>query len=108
MSAIQACFLVAATCIFVAAGTASKAWVVSSDGRYLLVATLALYTLGNLVMLRLVRDLGLGIAVSLSSVTQLLALNLIAIGYFGETLTWTQTIGIVLAVIAVALISLGG
>lgn len=108
MSITHACFLIAATVIFIAAGTTSKAWALSSDGRYLLVGVLVLYTLGNLVMLRLVRDLGLGIAISLSSVVQLLAINLIAIGYFQETLTSTQTIGIILAVFAVALISLGG
>ena len=71
-----------------------------------LVATLALYTIGNLIMLRLIRDLGMGVALSLSAVVQLVAVNLVAFAVFGERLSAIQSTGIVLAIISVAMITL--
>ena len=67
---------------------------------------LALYSLGNLIMLRLVRDFGMATAFSLSAVIQLVAVNLIALVYFGERLGIVQGAGVVLAVVAVAMITL--
>ena len=51
-----------------------------------LLLTLALYSAGNLVMLRLVRDFGMASAFSLSAVIQLVAVNVIALAWFGERL----------------------
>jgi multidrug transporter EmrE-like cation transporter len=94
------------TVIFLAAATVAKHWALSpSIGR--LVVTLLLYSLGNLIMLRLVRDFGMATAFSLSAVIQLVAVNLIALVWFGEKLATIQNVGVALAIIAVVLITLG-
>lgn len=94
------------TIIFLVAATVAKNWALSpSAGKLLL--TLALYSLGNLVMLRLVREFGMANAFSLSAVIQLVAVNVIALAWFGERLNALQSGGIVLAIVAVGLITLG-
>ena len=98
--------LAATTIVFLLAASAAKSWALTpSLGR--IVLTLALYTLGNLIMLRLIRTLGMSTAFSISSVIQLLAVNAIAILAFGERLGWIEGIGVVLAIVSVALITLG-
>jgi len=67
---------------------------------------LALYTAGNLIMLRLIREFGMGVALSLSAVIQLVAVNLVAFFWFGERVGAIEGVGIVMAVAAVALITL--
>jgi drug/metabolite transporter (DMT)-like permease len=94
------------TLVFLAAATMAKQWALA-PGMGKLIATLALYTLGNLIMLRLVREFGMASAFSLSAVIQLVAVNLIALVYFGEKLAPIQSLGIVLAIVAVGLITLG-
>lgn len=95
-----------ATLVFIAAASGAKAWALApSVGR--MVLTLLLYSGGNLLMLRLVRQIGMATAFSLSSVLQLIAVNLVAILWFGEKLGWIQGLGIALAVVAVALTTLG-
>lgn len=94
------------TVVFMLAATGAKHWASApSIGKLML--TLALYTIGNLIMLRLIRDFGLGISLSLSAVVQLVAVNAIALAYFGERLNSLQTIGLALAIVSVALITLG-
>jgi len=94
------------TVIFLLAATGAKSWALApSLGK--LVLTLALYTLGNLIMLRLVREFGMSVAFSLSAVIQLVAVNLVALTWFGERLSTAQGVGIALAVAAVAVISFG-
>lgn len=96
----------ASTAIFIAAATAAKGWAMAPGaGRLLL--TLALYTAGNLIMLRLIRDFGMGVALSLSAVIQLVAVNLVAFAWFGERVNAIQGAGIAVAVVAVALVSFG-
>ena len=58
-------------------------------------------------MLRLIRDVGMGVALSLSGVIQLLAVNVIAFSVFGEKVSAVQGAGLTLAVLAVALITVG-
>ncbi len=95
-----------ATVIFLAAATVAKQWALAPHvGR--IVLALALYSAGNLIMLKLVRDFGMATAFSLSAVIQLVAVNLIAIVYFGERLGYVQGAGVVLAVVAVAMITMG-
>ena len=95
-----------ATVIFLLAATVAKQWALAPNlGK--IVLALALYSAGNLVMLRLVRDFGMATAFSLSAVIQLVAVNLIALAYFGEKLGLVQGAGIVLAVVSVAMITLG-
>ncbi len=98
--------LFASTLIFLAAATGAKAWALQ-PGTGKLLLTLGLYTLGNLIMLRLVREFGMSVAFSLSAVIQLIAVNLVAIAWFGEKLSTAQGIGIGLAIAAVAVISFG-
>ena len=98
--------LAASTIIFLLAATGAKSWALAPSMAKL-VLTLALYTLGNLIMLRLVRELGMSVAFSLSAVIQLIAVNIIALAYFGERLSSYQGVGIALAVAAVAVISFG-
>ena len=95
-----------ATVIFLLAATVAKQWALA-PGLGKIVLALALYSLGNLIMLRLVRDFGMATAFSLSAVIQLVAVNLIALAYFGERLGMVQGVGVVLAVAAVAMITLG-
>ncbi len=94
------------TAIFIAAASAAKAWTLA-PGYGKLALTLVLYTLGNLVMLRLIRDFGMGVAISLSAVIQLIAVNLVAFAFFGERVDTVQGAGILLAVLAVALVTAG-
>ena len=96
----------AATVVFIAAASGAKAWALSPSA-FRIAVTLLLYTAGNLLMLRLVRQLGMATAFSLTAVLQLLAVNLVAILWFGEQVGWIEGAGIGLAVLAVALITLG-
>jgi len=99
-------FLLAlSTALFVAAGSVAKSWAISREGNLLLILTLCLYTAGNLVMLRLIRDYGLGIAISLSGVVHVLSINVVAFVIFGERVSPIQTCGLGLAALSIALIS---
>lgn len=98
--------LAASTVIFLVAATVAKSWALA-PGLGKLVLTLLLYSAGNLIMLRLVKDFGMATAFSLSAVIQLVAVNVIALAWFGEQLTMLQSAGIVLAIVAVGLITLG-
>ena len=106
MSMLGALQLGFATVVFLLAATVAKQWALA-PGLGKIVLALALYSLGNLIMLRLVRDFGMATAFSLSAVIQLVAVNLIALAYFGERLGMVQGAGVVLAVAAVAMITLG-
>ena len=105
MSAINLSLLIAATTVFIVAASSAKAWALSNSGWWL-AATLALYTIGNLIILRLVREIGMGAALSLSALVQLVAINVLAVAVFGERITLTQGMGIVLALVAFAMITL--
>ncbi|MBZ9736357.1 hypothetical protein LB515_23875 [Mesorhizobium sp. CA15] len=94
------------TVIFLLAATAAKQWGMAPSLAKLLL-TLALYSAGNLIMLRLVREFGMSVSFSLSAVIQLVAVNVVALAFFGERLNALQAIGMVLAIAAVALITLG-
>jgi drug/metabolite transporter (DMT)-like permease len=94
------------TAIFLLAATAAKHWgLAPSFGK--IVLTLALYSLGNLVMLRLIREFGMSVSFSLSAVIQLVSVNVVALAFFGERVNAVQATGVALAIAAVALITLG-
>jgi small multidrug resistance pump len=61
---------------------------------------------GNLIVIRVVREVGLGPAMSLSAIAQLIVVNLMAVVVFRERLTAAQYLGLALGVVAVALITL--
>lgn len=91
--------------IFVGAAALAKLHAVTPGWPYLLGA-LMLYTVGNLVVIRVVRDAGLGLTMSVSTIAQLIVVNLLALVVFRERLTGPQYLGILLGVVAVALIVL--
>lgn len=94
------------TVIFLLAATVAKQWGISpSLGK--IVLTLGLYSLGNLIMLRLIREFGMSLSFSLSAVIQLVAVNAVALVVYGERLGTLQATGVALAILAVALITLG-
>ncbi|MDX8443656.1 hypothetical protein [Mesorhizobium australafricanum] len=96
----------ASTVMFLLAAAAAKQWgLAPSLGKMLL--TLALYSAGNLIMLRLVREFGMSVSFSLSAVIQLVSVNVVALAFFGERLDALQATGVVLAIAAVAPITLG-
>jgi len=95
-------WLGAAMATFLGAATVSRAYV--DNGKlWVLVASLALYCIGNLMMVKLMREGGLGLAISASSVAQLLIINIIAFFLFGERLTTQQSVGVALGVVSIAL-----
>lgn len=96
--------LCVATAIFIGAASSAKAWSVSPSGGRLLF-TLTLYVVGNLIMMRLLRQVGMGTAFSLTGVLQVVAVNLVAIFVFGERIGLMEGTGIVLAIIGVLLIT---
>lgn len=98
--------LAASTAIYVLAAASAKSWALAPSLPKI-VATLALYTLGNLIMLRLVRLFGMSAAFSLTAVIQLVAINAIAILVFGEKLGPIEGLGVALAIVSVTLIMLG-
>ena len=72
---LQLCF---ATAIFIGAASSAKAWSISpSFGRAIF--TLVLYVIGNLLVMRLLRQVGMAAAFSITAVLQLVAVNLVAI-----------------------------
>ena len=106
MSIAGAVQLGLSTLIFMLAASAAKSWTLAPSALRL-VLVLVLYSVGNLIMLRLIREFGMGVALSLSGIVQLVAVNIVAFTYFGERVGTIQGIGIAVALIAVALITLG-
>jgi small multidrug resistance pump len=98
-------WLFGATSVFLGAATASRAYIGTTNLLYLLLS-MALYIVGNLMMLKLMREGGLGIAVSLSAISQLLLINVIAFLFFGERLNTTQLAGVGLGIVAMGLMLL--
>jgi glucose uptake protein GlcU len=84
--------LAASTLIFLLAATSAKSWALS-PGFAKLAVTLVLYSIGNLIMLRLVREFGMARAFSLSATIQLAAVNIMAMEVFGERLPLMQLTG---------------
>ncbi|MCJ8055224.1 hypothetical protein GB928_010655 [Shinella curvata] len=95
-------WLFGATAVFIGAATSSRAYIGTTNILYLLLS-MALYIVGNLMMLKLMREGGLGLAISLSAITQLLLVNVIAFFFFGERLSQTQLAGVALGILAMGL-----
>lgn len=96
--------LALATGMFILAGAVAKSW--SLDGAALkFAAATLLYMAGNFVMMRLLRQVGMSVAFSLTNVLQLVVLSLIGILVFDERIGLQQGAGIVFAIIGVGLIS---
>jgi drug/metabolite transporter (DMT)-like permease len=96
-------WLAGAMVTFLSAATASRAYV-TTNNVLLLALSLALYCAGNLIMVRLMREGGLGLAISVSAVGQLVLINVIAFVVFGERLTTSQIAGAALGLVAMTLL----
>lgn len=103
MSAQMVLWLAAATAVFLAAASALRHYV-DRPSIWLLAVALVLYSAGNLMMVRIMKESGMAVAVSVSAVLQLLLANLVAIIFFGERPGSLQTSGIALGLISVMLI----
>lgn len=88
--------------IFVSAATASRMYVSTSNVLWVALS-LSLYIVGNLIMIRLMREGGLGLAISISAIAQLVLANVIAFSFFQEKLSPVQMGGIMLGLVAVTL-----
>jgi glucose uptake protein len=95
-------WLAGAMTIFISGATASRAYIATSN-ILILVLSLTLYCIGNLMMVRLMREGGLGLAISASAIVQLIVVNIIAVAVFGERLSTPQLAGVGLGVLAMAL-----
>ncbi|MBL0374510.1 hypothetical protein JJB09_21075 [Rhizobium sp. KVB221] len=95
-------WLLTSSAIFMAAATSSRAYV-STNNVLWVVFSMCLYVTGNLIMLKLMREGGLGLAISISAITQLILVNLIAFSFYGERLSSLQVGGLVLGVAAMVL-----
>lgn len=89
--------------VFLGAASASRAYV-ANPVLVTLLGALALYTIGNLMMLKLMRETGMSVAISISAIGQLVLVNLVAMSFFGERPNGTQLAGIGLGILAMALI----
>jgi glucose uptake protein len=96
-------WLAGAMAVFLSAATASRAYI-STNNIFLLVFSLALYCGGNLMMVRLMREGGLGLAISASAIAQLLLINIIAFAVFDEKLSLTQMAGVGFGIVSMLLL----
>ena len=69
-----------------------------------MVGALALFCLGNYLMVRVMRENGLGLAIALSLIFQLIAITGMAFFYFGERPSPLQMAGLALGVVAITMI----
>ena len=107
MSGVIYAYLAASTAVFMGANALLKTYA-NGAAAWVLAAALALFCLGNFIMVWVMRSGGLGVAISLSAIFQLLAITAMAVLVFGERPTLMQGAGMALGVVAVALIALGG
>jgi small multidrug resistance pump len=103
MSGITFLWLGGAMAVFLTATSALRHYIGTGQVS-VLVGALALYCVGNLIMVRVMRDSGMALSVAVSSILQLVLATVIAVAIFGERPTGLQWAGIAIGVLAVALI----
>jgi glucose uptake protein len=97
--------LAIAIVIFLVAASVSRIY--ATDGRlFIIVIAMVLYVIGNLLMVQIMREVGLGIAISVATIAQLILINLVAFAFFQERPAPLQFAGIVLGAVSMALILL--
>ena len=104
MSAVTFLWLGLATAVFVGANAILKVYAVKG-GLPVLVGALALFCLGNFLMVQVMKANGLGLAIALSAIFQLVAISVMAIFVFGERPTGLQLAGMAVGCMAVAMIA---
>ena len=103
MSGATLIWLGGAMVVFLAATSSLRAYVGQGQVAWVVFA-LCLYCVGNLMMVRIMRDSGMAVAISVSAVLQLVLATLVAVTVFSERPTGLQWAGIALGVVAVGLI----
>ena len=103
MNGVVLAYLIGSTAVFMAANAALKTYAVQG-GPWVLAGALALFCVGNFLMVRVMRENGLGLAIALSLIFQLIAITLMAVVVFGERPGPRQIAGLALGVVAVAMI----
>ncbi len=104
MNAVVLFYLAASTGVFMVANSLLKTYAAGGSVA-MLVAALAAFCLGNFLMVRVMRENGLGLALALSLVFQLVAITVIAFVFFGERPTGLQVAGVVLGIVAISMIA---
>jgi multidrug transporter EmrE-like cation transporter len=97
-------WLIASTAVFMAANSALKIYA-GGAAIWVLIGALALFCLGNTLMVQVMRGEGLGVAIVLSAIFQMVAITLLAAVAFGERLAPLQWAGLALGIVAVAMIA---
>ncbi len=104
MNAVVFAYLTGATMVFMAANASLNSY--AQNGRFwVLIGSLALFCVGNFLMVQVMRANGLGIAIVLSAIFQMVAITLLAWVVFGERLAPMQWAGLALGIVAVAMIA---
>lgn len=96
-------WLAASTVVFVAANAVLKTYA-THGGPWALAGALALFCVGNTLMVQVMRASGLGAAITLSALFQLVAISVMAIVVFHERPTGLQMAGMALGLVAVTMI----
>lgn len=104
MSPASLLWLALAMAVFVLANSVLRSFAASSYWPTL-VAALLLFSLGNVMMVRLMRESGLALAISVSLVAQLVLISAVAFLWFDERPTPRQLAGMALGIAAVVLIA---
>ena len=103
MNNVMLAYLAGSTVVLMAANAVLKTYA-AHGGLWVLVGALALFCLGNFLMVRVMRENGLGLAIALSLIFQLITITGVAMVVFGERPTGLQLAGLVLGVVAVTTI----
>lgn len=104
MNAMSFVWLSAATAVFVAANAVLKVYATKGQPP-ILIGALAMFCVGNWLMVQVMKANGLGLAIALSAIFQLVAISVMAIFVFGERPTGLQMAGMALGIVAVAMIA---
>lgn len=104
MSGVTFLWLGLATAVFVAANAVLKTYAVKG-GVPVLAGALLLFCLGNFLMVQVMKANGLGLAIALSAIFQLVAISVMAIIVFGERPSGLQLAGMAVGCMAVAMIA---
>ena len=96
-------YLSASTVVFMAANTTLKTYA-AKGGPLILIGALLLFCVGNVLMVRVMRENGLGLAIALSLIFQLIAITAMAFVWFGERPSPLQIAGLALGVVAITMI----
>ena len=104
MNAVVLGYLAASTGVFMVANALLKTYA-AKGATFFLIAALACFCLGNFLMVKVMRENGLGLALALSLVFQLVAVTVIAFVFFGERPTGLQVAGVVVGIVSISMIA---